>query len=426
MADRHDSGNMTSEEDWDQQPPAKEQETGPIHIHYADFEIETPAGAKVKYLVLKEKTLQEFGEMLLSSMEREQRQMLITVDVLTAFIYDESFEDITSVIKAVTEAAMESSRHRVTWSTLRFAPDAERYWSDIGDLNSWIRRYTAQTGEQNMALHKVYLRPKGNQLYTYAEMYEEWWRKSSLGISPSGAAAFVNATWVEKHHANGFQSPRMPREPRTDVLAIPCPLGMTSEYVDDERILSMLKSRGLFRGRQSRSASRRSTTRRGSHRTHSRERADSCVSGARPRGARTPDSVSALERLLNRVARMPRKSDPHSTERETAKVTARIAELYRGKCTELTKVQLESESLCLELELCKEAHDFKMEAEITKLRDENRQLREAQVRLDRLADKLTDIKEDLRHENSKLLDEIQMMKMTKRERRAHKKNSGKK
>ncbi len=426
MDDRRDSGNMSSDEDWDQQTPVVK-ETGPLHLHYADFNIETPAGARVKYVLLKEKSLQQFGEALMSAMETEQRAMFITVDVLSAFIYDESFEDITSVIKAVTEAAMESGRHRIVWSTLRHSPDAERYWSDIGDLNCWIRRYTAEIGEQNINLHKLYLKPRGNQLYTFAEMYLEWWHKSSLGSTPSEAAGVVNAEWVEKHHARGFSTPRMPREPRSDPLAIPAPLGMTPDFVNDEKLLAMLKSRGLYRGRQSRSATRRSTTRKGSHRTLSRDRADSLVSGGRRHGgARTPDSVSALERLLNRVARMPRRNDPHSTERETVKVTTRIAELYREKCNQLTKVQLECESLRLELELVREAQDVKAEAELTKLRDENRYLREAQVRSDRLADKLSDIKEDLRHENSKLYDELQLLKMSKRERRAHKKNLGKK
>ena len=427
MEERRDSGNMSSsDEDWDQHPPHPVKETGPIHLHYADFNIEAPAGARVKYILLKEKSLQEFGEMLLSTMERELRPMYVTIDVLSAFIYEESYEDITSVIKAVCEAAMESGRHRTTWSTLRFAPDAERYWSDIGDLNGWIRKYTAECGEQPLATHKVYLKPRGKQLFTFAEMYEEWWHKTSLGSRPSDGAAVVNSTWIEKHHASGYESPRMPREPRTDVLAIPCPLGLTDEFIKDDRMLAMLKSRGLYRGRRTRSTSRRPGARRASHRTVSRESADSLVSGARPRGARSPHSISILERLLNRVARMPKKDDPHASERETAKVTSRIAELYTGKCQDLTRAQLEIESLRLEIELVREARDVKMEAEVTKLREENKYLREAQARSDRLADKLTDIKESLRYENEKLFDELNLLKMTKKERRAHKKKAGKK
>lgn len=431
MAERRDSGNMSvqesSDEDWDKHEPKVVKQTGPIHLHYSDFELETPAGAKVKYIHLKEKSLQEFGEMLLSAMEREERPMYITVDVLTAFFLEESYADITSVIKAVTEASLESGRHRVTWSTLRYCPDNERYWSDLGDLNSWIRMYTAQTGDQQLSLHKLYLKPRGNQLFTFAEMYSEWWNKTALGLVPSSAAVVVNTTWTEKHHSHAYLSPRLPREPSKEALPIPCPLGMTPEYTEDERILSILKSRGLWRGRRTRSASRRVSTRKGSHRTLSRERADSLVSGARPRGARTPDSVSALERLLNRVSRMPRKDDPHSTEREASKVTSKIAELYTAKCQELTRYQLEVESLRLEIELVREARDVKMEAELNKLKDENRYLKEAHNRADRLADKLTDIKESLRVENDKLYDELQLLKMTKKERRAHRrKQDGKK
>ena len=432
MDQTRDSGNMSvqdssSEDDWDQKEPVKVKETGPIHLHYSDFDIETPAGSKVKFIRMKEKSLQEFAEMLLSTMEREEREMYITVDVLTAFFLDESFTDITSVIKAVTEAAIESNKHRISWSSMRFYPDAERYWVEIGDLNTWIRKYTAQIGEQCYSLHKIYLKPKGNQLFTFAEMYNEWWHKSALGQVPSDAAAVVNATWTVKHHENAYKSPRMPREPRTEVLPIPCPLGMTDEYTKDEKILSILKVRGLYRGRRTRSASRRSATRKGSHRTISRDRSDSLVSGARPRGARSPNSVSALERLLNRVARMPRRDDPHSAEREAAKVTSRIAEMYTGKCQEVTKYQLECESLRLEMELIREARDIKMEGEVAKLKDENRYLKQAQSRSDRLADKLTDIKESLRFENEKLYEELQLLKLSKKERRAYKKNkAGKK
>ncbi len=432
MADRRDSGNMSvqesssSDEEWDQRQPEKVKETGPIHIHYSDFEIAPPAGAKVKYCHLKEKCLQDFAEMLLAKMETEDRPLYITADVLTAYFLDESYADITSVIKAVTEAAIESGRHRITWSTLRYCPDSERYWIELGDLNTWIRNYTAQTGEQHLSFHKIYLKPRNGQLFTFAEMYEEWWRKSALGQAPSDAAVVVNATWCEKHHSSAYGGPRIPREPSKEVLPIPCPLGITPDYTEDEKILSILKSRGLFRGRRTRSEARRSGTRKGSHRTLSRERSDSCVSGARPRGARTPDSISALERLLNRVSRMPRKDDPHGTEREASRVTSKIAELYTGKCQELTRYQLEVESLRLELELVREARDIKMESEVTKLKDENRYLREAQSRADRLADKLVDIKESLRLENDKLYNELQLLKMSKKERRAHKKKAGKK
>ena len=54
-------------------------------------------------------------------------------------------------------------------------------------------------------------------------------------------------------------------------------------------------------------------------------------------------------------------------------------------------------------------------------------MKEAHNRADRLADKLTDIKESLRVENDKLYDELQLLKMTKKERRAHRrKQDGKK
>ena len=63
---------------------------------------------------------------------------------------------------------------------------------------------------------------------------------------------------------------------------------------------------------------------------------------------------------MNCVARMPKKDDPHASERKTAKVTSRMAELFTGKCQELRRVQLEEESLRLELELVREARDVKM------------------------------------------------------------------
>ncbi len=393
---------------------------GPFHLHITDFPIEYE-GSDVAMRMADEDTLQSFTEGMIAALEATERPMLISIDVLNRFFMEETLADMKASIKAITEAAISSAKHRVTFSTMRFSPDLERFWCEAGQLNSFIRDYTAEIGEQPINLHKLYLQPHNGQFYTCTLHYREYVEKSALGRNPSQKGVSMNIDWVVRHHKTAYWKPRNPSNKKLEELPLPVPLGLTGSYTDSVTFLNILKSRGLYRGRKARSVSRGNNRRKTSHRTKSRERCDSLVSGARPRGGRSPNSINILERLLNRVSKSGGTADNQQKTRETQKMSEKISTLYQAKCSDLTRMAVELEATKLELDLLRESKKSELDAEISNLRKENEHHRQARYWAEENVSQLEKIKDTLHRDNQVLLSEVEKLRMNKKERRAAKK-----
>ena len=73
------------------------------------------------------------------------------------------------------------------------------------------------------------------------------------------------------------------------------------------------------------------------------------------------------------------------------------------------------------MELIKESKDVKMEAELLKLQKENSYFRNMQDHFDKHSARLGKLKDSLVYENKQLSEELQLLKLSKRERRAARK-----
>lgn len=395
----------------------------PIRVHLTDFEIKQSPTSKfpILFKTVEDETLESFVENTLKWMEEEQRPMHISADILLAFFMQNQDEELMDAVRTLTEAAIAGGRHRITFSTARYPPDFERHWSAISDVNNALRTFTQKVGEQSLSIHKAFLTPQDGVLVCFAACYEEYYKKSSLGKTPSELAVQIVLGWVESHHRHAYQHPRRPKERVLAPLPLPLPIAMTKEWASDEYMVRLLKSRGLFRGRRTRSTSRRAPPRRQSHRTISRERADSLVSGARPNGGRSPNSNGCLERLLHQVQRGGRARDPYVRERECSRVTTRISGLYREKCQEVVNLRVEVETLKLQLEIQKDRQEGEQELEINRLRLEVKKLRETEKWQDAAYDKLARVRDALHCDNKALEEEMENLRLSKKERRQKKK-----
>ncbi len=395
----------------------------PLRIHICDFEIKQSPHTKfpILFKTIGDETLETFTEKTLKWMEDEQRPMYISADILPAFFMESHNDELMEAVRTLTEAAISGGKHRITFSTARYPPDYERHWSAISDLNNELRKYTQDVGEQSLSIHKAFLCPQDGVLVCFAAMYEEFFKKSSLGKTPSELAGEIVGGWVESHHQHAYKHDRRPRSRVLAPLPLPLPISMTREWANDEYMVRLLKSRGLFRGRRTRSTSRRAPPRRASHRTISRDRADSLVSGARPNGGRSPMSNGCLERLLHQVQRSGRTRDQYTRERECSKVTSRISSLYREKCEEVVSLRVEIETLKLQLELAKDKQEGERELETNQLRLEIKRLREAEKWQDAAYDKLARVKDSLLCDNKALEQEMENLRLSKKERRQKKK-----
>ena len=392
-----------------------------LHLHISDFSIHGQENEDVVFRKADEESLSEFTEGILAALEAAERPMRITIDVLTRFYVEEQLEDMQDAIKNIVEAAMATGgRHRVTFSSVRFSPELEKFWSEIQELNLFIRKYTAISGEQPLNLMKIFLAPYNGHYVSFGVRYKEYVENKSLGRTPSDNGASTVALWVIKHHRSAYRQPPKPSDKQPAMLPLPLPLGVSADYTENPIMLEILKARGMFYGKRNRSASRSTGRRRTSHRTRSRERSDSMVSLARPRGGRSPQSINALERLLNRVWKY-NNQDPEEREREQQKITGKVATIFKEKCREVTQLSVQLETIKLEYEITQEKKLKEMELECNELRQQNDQLRRHSDAMDRLTTKLTRMKEDLVQENAQLQDELQLLRMSKKERRAARK-----
>ena len=418
-------------EDMDQGDANASQGAGedePLRVHLSDFEIEQSphASTRILFKVPEEESLDEFIEATLDWMEKETRPMCISVDVFMRWFMEETNEALMACVKTLTEAAISGGLHRITFSTMRFVPDYERHWYTIGELNNEIRTYTQSIGEQALSLHKAFMSPQEGVLACFAACYAEFFNKSSLGKTPSELAVQQVLGWLVMHHKHAYIHKRRPKQRNLIPLPMPLPLSMTKEWAEDEYMVRLLKSRGLFRGRRARSSSRKSNTRRTSHRTLSRNRADSVVSGAMPRGGRSPMSNGCLERLLHQVMKSGRTRDNYQREREVSRVTGRISSLYKDKCAEVTGLRVEVETMKLQLDLLREKQEGESALEVNKLKLEVKRLRENERWQDASYDRLFKVKDALYHDKLSLEEELENLKLSKKERRQKKKDKKRK
>ncbi len=401
-----------------------EKDDGPIRVHISDFELKETRATNfpIIYKTVGEETLEDFVQETVEWMEKEARPMHISADVVHAFFMMEENESLMQAFKTITEAAVATGRHRITFSTARFSPDYERHWWGIAELNNSIRSYTQEVGEQALSLHKAFLHPEDGVLVCAAHCYKEFSMKTSLGKEPSDLAVEIVMGWLQQHHQHAYVHQRRPMKRNLAPLPMPLPVSLTKAWADCEYMVRMMKSRGLFRGRRTRSTSKGGAQRRSSHRTISRDRSDSQVSGARPRGGRSPMSNGCLERLLHKVTRLRGDKNTHVRERETSRVAERISSLYKDKCAEVVNLRVEVETLKLQLDLMKDQREGENELELNSLKLEVKRLREAERWQDASYDRLFKVKETLRFENRDLEEQLENLRLSKKERRQKKKD----
>jgi ABC-type phosphate transport system auxiliary subunit len=133
-------------------------------------------------------------------------------------------------------------------------------------------------------------------------------------------------------------------------------------------------------------------------------------------------SNGCLERLLHKVTRLRGDKNTHVRERETSRVAERISSLYKDKCSEVVNLRVEVETLKLQLDLMKDQREGENELELNSLKLEVKRLREAERWQDASYDRLFKVKETLRFENRDLEEQLENLRLSKKERRQKKKD----
>ncbi len=363
----------------------------PIRLHLSDVNTCSRTWSNsqtgIQWIHISDATMEIFVERVMSFLA-EKHPHNITISAFQLYLHEESPEDMMKSITNIIMEAQASDRHRVTISSLRFNPEDERIWCTIGELNQQIRDLHIKHNLQPLALHKIFI-VKDDRVNGYVvkgNHFIEFNERRSLGSSPSEKAVQLIADWVIRHHATGIDNSNIIPLKKDQGVMVPCPLGLSSQFYNDEKLASFLKSRGLF-VRQSRSATRKPTLRRTSHRTISRLRPES-HNGRAPRQGRsaTPGSIRNLEKLLTNVAK-ERQADPHGAHHPNAPhdtLLNKFKMLEIDSDTKIRKIQKENEikidKLETELSYWKEQDSWN--------RQEVKRMRE---RIDRLSKELSEM-----------------------------------
>ena len=376
----------------------------------------------IEWVHIQDSSLELFQERVLSLLERPRPQR-VTILAYQLYLRENLIDDIIKSINLVMEAASESNRHRVTVSTLRFNPDEERIWHEIGEINKTIRSIMEKHNMQPLLVHKIFIQ-KDDNLGGYAvkaNYFSEFTKGTSLGTNPNEKGLKMLVDWLITHHRIGIDNPNIMTLKYEPPIQTPCPLGLTPAFFNNPKMTSFMKSRGMF-VRQSRSETRKPVLRRTSHRTISRSRPES-IGAATIRPGRS--ATRHLENLLANAARVNAANPHHGHEPHVPHVNdrnvRRLQEKYDQKCKDLH--QLEEKYKTLKTELINKEEKFKRETDIKDQSykaqvDHYKQMYFwADQEVEKLRQRLQDYSRDL----SDMTDRLSDMRMSKKEKKANKK-----
>ena len=337
----------------------------PEHTILADMNVCSrvwPA-CNIEWVHITDPSIELFQERVLSLLERQRPQRL-TILAYQLFLRDNLLDEMVRSIELIMETAAASKRHRVTVSTLRFNPDEERLWHEVGDINRRIREIMDKHRMQPLLAHKIFIQ-KDDDIGGYtvkANFFAEYMKGTSLGTNPNEKGLNMLADWLRTHHRIGIDNRNVLPLKSEAVIQTPCPLGLTPSFFNNNKMTSFLKSRGMF-VRHSRSETRKPLLRRTSHRTISRTRPESIGASTIRQGR---SATRHLENLLANAARInaanPHHSHDHSAPHLDVQQFRRLQEKFDRKCQDFQF--LEEKHRVLKGEMASKVENFKRETDI--------------------------------------------------------------
>ena len=165
----------------------------PIRLHLSDINTcsrtWSDARTGITWCHITDDNLEIFCERVMSILA-ETHPHYITISAFQLYFRYESEEELTKAVAQVLQEAHASGRHRVTISSLRFNPEDERWWAEIGAINTKIRAMHVKYNLQPLALHKIFITrdDKLNGYVIRANYFIEYNERKSLGGSPTERA----------------------------------------------------------------------------------------------------------------------------------------------------------------------------------------------------------------------------------------------
>ena len=360
----------------------------------------------VKWVAMPKESAAQISEFVIDQLEQLQPRCISVwafQNCLTSES-EETIDDLKEAVDNIVEAWKANTRHRVVFTTSVFIPNEVEQWPLVAEFNAHVMKANASMQMQPLRLHRIFLVKQAgeNILCVDGRKFIEHIAKHGLGSTVTIEALKTAVKWLLLHHKKGMFNKEVPPSNMDNAGIQPTPLGYTSGYYDVPEMAKIMKTRGLFVSRRSRSASRK---RLGSS-DKPPKRVLSTEQGRTPRKQRIVGKeleeptqillrkVSEAYRLNADMYNMDRSAE---REKERAKLDA-IFLLFAEKSERLKKLEKEYNEL-LQIRTPVSKDPTKQEAEIKRLRDNIKDLRAdnqwQRAELNRLRRRLQDAGRDL-------------------------------
>ncbi len=385
-------------------------ETEAIHIIVAPCDVPKDVFDEdqtfVKWVAMPKESAAQIAEFVVDQLEQIQPRCISIWAFQNCLTSEstETIEELKECVDNIQEAWRVNKRHRVCFATAVFVPNEVEQWSMTAEFNAHVMKANAAMVMQPLRIHRAFLvKQQGeNILCVDGKKFMEHNAKHGLGSTMTIEALKTVVKWLLLHHKKGMYNKNIPASNVDNMGLQPTPLGYTLGYFDVPEMQKIMKLRGLFISRRSRSVSRK---RMGST-SKPVKRVLSTEQGRTPRKQRIPsvELEEPTQILLRKVSEAYRiNADMYNCdrsaekERERAKLDA-IFLLFAEKSEKLKKMEKEYNEL-LQMKTPVSKDPCKQEEEVKRLRDINRDLKAdnywQRQEMNRLRKRLQDANRDL-------------------------------
>ena len=360
----------------------------------------------VKWVAMPKESAAQVSEFVIDQIEQVQPRC-ISIWAFQNCLTSEAVEttdELKECVDNIVEAWKSNKRHRVVFGTAVFIPNEVEQWAATAEFNAHVMKANAAMKMQPLRLHRAFLvkQTGENILCVDGRKFIEHNAKQGLGSTMTIDALKIVVKWLLLHHKKGMFNKNIPPSNMDNVGMQPTPLGYTLGYYDVPEMTRIMKVRGIFISRRSRSVSRKRLGSGGKP----AKRVLSTEQGRTPRKQRiaSVEVEEPTQILLRKVSEAYKlNADMYNCDRsaekekERAKLDA-IFLLFAEKSEKLKKLEKEyNELLKMKTPVSKDVS--KQEAEIKRLRDINRDLKAdnhwQRAEMNRLRKRLQDSGRDL-------------------------------
>ena len=172
----------------------------------------------------------------------------ITVTAYQQFLSTHDSATIEKHLSKITRAAVDSKIHKISLGTFFHVPEEEKIWDKVSMLNQHLRLLNLDMGMTPNNVHKslTYSFNQGKVSYVRYNVWVERMNSSGVGATLNFEGLTRYKNYLLKYiHQGGFKEQQGPMVRAIGGDGSPAPLCHTRGYKGNEKMLEIMKAKGL-------------------------------------------------------------------------------------------------------------------------------------------------------------------------------------